>query len=369
MKKILVIEDDTYIRANIIELLEIEDYQPVEAENGRIGVLKAMEHLPDLILCDVMMPEMDGYEVLKNIRQEKITATTPFIFLTAKANKIDLRQGMEHGADDYLIKPFTRDELLKAISIQLEKKATIDEYAEQQLSELRNNISYALPHELLTPLNGIIGSADILKSSIEDFSKEEIIDFADMIHTSALRMYRLVQNFLLYSRLEVIASHPESAEALKGEVTYSVASGIQETVERISAGKGRSGDITFQTDEDSSLSISEVYFDKILEEIIDNALKFSAPGTPVTIQSCIENDTVKITITDHGRGLTKDQIANLGAYMQFDRRQHEQQGSGLGLIIVKRLIELHDGSLHVDSAPGESTTVTLMLPMSKQEAF
>ncbi|MES2766873.1 MAG: response regulator [Bacteroidota bacterium] len=365
MKKILVIEDDAYIRTNIVELLEIEDYEPIEAENGRIGLKKALEHNPDLILCDVMMPEMDGYEVLKNVRQESSMATTPFVFLTAKANKIDLRQGMENGANDYLIKPFTRTELLNAISVQLEKKASFEEYSQKQLDDLRSNISYSLPHELLTPLNGIIGSSDMLKNNYDDFEKDEVIELAGMIHTSAVRLHRLVQNFLLYSRLELIASNPESANLLKGETTYSVASSITDVIERITAQKGESHEIHCETCE-TSAAISEVYFDKIIEEIFDNALKFSAPGTKISIKSHEENDMIHIAVRDAGRGLTREQIANLGAYMQFGRKEHEQQGSGLGLIIVKRLVELHSGKWNVESSPGEFTTVKISLPVSKE---
>ena len=122
MKKILVIEDEPPVRANILELLEAEDYEAVGAENGFIGALWAQEHLPDLIICDVMMPEVDGHEVLSALRQEPVTATIPFIFLTAMADKADIRQGMDLGADDYLTKPFTRAEMLGAITSRFAKQ-------------------------------------------------------------------------------------------------------------------------------------------------------------------------------------------------------------------------------------------------------
>ncbi len=125
MKKILVIEDEPIVRSNILELLEGEDYDAVGAENGVIGAMSAREHLPDLIICDVMMPELDGYGVLTALRQDPATATIPFIFLTAKADKVDLRQGMELGADDYLTKPFTADELLGAIASRFAKQAAV----------------------------------------------------------------------------------------------------------------------------------------------------------------------------------------------------------------------------------------------------
>ncbi len=125
MKKILVIEDEPAVRANILELLEAEDFEAVGAENGFMGAMWAQEYLPDLIVCDVMMPEVDGYEVLSALRQVPATAAIPFIFLTAMVDKADIRQGMNLGADDYLTKPFTRAELLGAITSRFNKQQVV----------------------------------------------------------------------------------------------------------------------------------------------------------------------------------------------------------------------------------------------------
>jgi EAL domain-containing protein (putative c-di-GMP-specific phosphodiesterase class I)/DNA-binding NarL/FixJ family response regulator len=128
MTKILVIEDEESVRENLLELLEAEDFETIAAANGRIGVELARSLVPDLILCDMMMPELDGFGVLNTLRQDYITATIPFIFLTAKSAKSDFRQGMDLGADDYLTKPFTRAELLSAIISRLEKQSTLTKH-------------------------------------------------------------------------------------------------------------------------------------------------------------------------------------------------------------------------------------------------
>ncbi|ABA20272.1 Putative diguanylate phosphodiesterase (EAL domain) with Response Regulator Receiver modulation [Trichormus variabilis ATCC 29413] len=128
MIKILVIEDEESVRENILDLLQAEDFHTVSAANGRIGINLALAEFPDLILCDMMMPEVDGYGVLSALRQEPLTATIPFIFLTAKSAKADFRQGMDMGADDYLTKPFTRAELLSAVMNRLERQATLKKY-------------------------------------------------------------------------------------------------------------------------------------------------------------------------------------------------------------------------------------------------
>jgi EAL domain-containing protein (putative c-di-GMP-specific phosphodiesterase class I)/CheY-like chemotaxis protein len=128
MTKVLVIEDEELVRENLLDLLEAENFDIIAAPNGKIGVNLALSEFPDLILCDVMMPELDGYGVLSTLRQDPIAATIPFIFLTAKSAKSDFRQGMDMGADDYLTKPFTRAELLSAIMNRLEKQATLKKY-------------------------------------------------------------------------------------------------------------------------------------------------------------------------------------------------------------------------------------------------
>jgi CheY-like chemotaxis protein len=120
MKKILVIEDEVFIRENLIELLEIEGFEAVGAENGFAGVRLAKEYQPDLILCDVMMPELDGYGVLNALREDASTATIPFLFLTASADRTNLQKIREMGMNDYILKPFNVDMFLTAISHRLQ---------------------------------------------------------------------------------------------------------------------------------------------------------------------------------------------------------------------------------------------------------
>ncbi len=152
MKKILVIEDEEFVRENIIELLDAEGFEVIGAENGRLGVDLAKVLVPDLILCDVMMPELDGYGVLTTLRQDSGIATIPFILLTAKAAKADWRQGMELGADDYLTKPFTRAELLGAIATQFKKQAAVQEHYHTELQQAKEQLNYLIHHDRLTNL-------------------------------------------------------------------------------------------------------------------------------------------------------------------------------------------------------------------------
>ena len=158
MKKILVVEDELTVRSNILEILEFEEFNAVGAENGLIGALWAQEYLPDLVICDVMMPEINGYEVLSALRQSPMTATIPFIFLTAMADQPDRRRGMELGADDYITKPFTANELLTAISTRLAKH----EVVMQQYNNERQKIA-ALQQEVQQLQHHVDTNNEILK--------------------------------------------------------------------------------------------------------------------------------------------------------------------------------------------------------------
>lgn len=169
--KILVIEDEDTIRDTLQELLELENFQVVTAENGLIGVQMAQAERPDLVICDVMMPELDGYEVLAQLHQKSETATIPFIFLTAKASLTDVRQGMNLGADDYLTKPFTLAELRQAIAVRLTKQANLmDQYwqerdrsqqlqrqaqDQQNVAEVQEDLLKKMVLELRNPLSNI----------------------------------------------------------------------------------------------------------------------------------------------------------------------------------------------------------------------
>ncbi|MFB2934228.1 response regulator [Aerosakkonemataceae cyanobacterium BLCC-F154] len=363
MTKILIIEDEEGIRENILELLNGENFEAIAVENGCKGVQLAKEKTPDLIICDISMPELDGYGVLQALRSEPTTAMIPFIFLTALADKANNRKGMELGADDYITKPCRPVELLNAIDTRLKKQAAIHQQQSQKLEELRSSITFSLPHELRTPLNGILGFSELLLTELDTLEPEEIKEMVEQIQTSGKRLYRLIQNFLLYAELELIATNPERIKALRSHQTDLVNSLISEQATQQAKQLQREADLHLQL-EDAQLNISPARLKKVVEELVDNACKFSVPGTPINIISQVKNNSFILSITDKGRGMKPEQIENLGAYMQFERRLYEQQGSGLGLVIAKRIIELHGGSLTIESIPDRQTKIQITLPTS-----
>jgi two-component system sensor histidine kinase/response regulator len=363
MARILVIEDDHAVRSNLLEILDAEGFSVMGAENGRVGVQLAHDYLPDLVICDIMMPGLDGYGVLTELRQGPTTAAIPFIFLTARGAKSDLRQGMELGADDYLVKPFTLEEVLRAVSVRLEKRAQVGTLYQQKLDELRNNIAASLPHEFLTPLTVILAASDILVRHPENLEPGEVPVIGERIQSSAQRLHRLIKNFLLYTRLELAATDPAKAEALRGYSLCDARTVIGEAALRVAEQAGRAMDSRMDV-VDATLALSAANLAKIVEELLDNAFKFSQSGSEVSVSGYVDAPHVfTLSVKDNGRGMTPEQIARVGAYAQFDREQYEQQGQGLGLAIVKRLAELHGGELSIQSVPGRQTTVHVALPI------
>lgn len=141
MTKILIIEDNNDIRENVLEILQLGGYEVYEADNGKMGTELAIKHTPDLILCDIMMGDLDGYGVLHLLSKHDATKTIPFIFMTAKSERADIRKGMELGADDYLTKPFDDTELLNAIETRLKKKVIQQEYYSKSIEKLNTIVT------------------------------------------------------------------------------------------------------------------------------------------------------------------------------------------------------------------------------------
>jgi two-component system sensor histidine kinase/response regulator len=360
--KILVVEDAEALRKDVIEMLSFEGYDVTGAANGVLGVKAARENRPDLIICDIMMPELDGFGVLNELHKDGAGTIVPFIFLTAKTDKADIRHGMESGADDYLTKPFTAAELIESVKRRLQKIGEIKVRTEESLNDLRDNIILALPHELRTPLTGILGFSDILVSDSRTMQPEQIAEMAQYIFSSAQRLYRLTENYLVYAQLVVMRTDGEHLDTIRSFTTPQPATIIENTALVRAQQYERAADLQVSLDDNASIHVLEDNLRKIAEELADNAFKFSKQGTPVQIEGQLRGKTYVLTVMDYGRGMAPDQVKKMGAFMQFGRKLHEQQGAGFGLTIVKISAELYGGSMSIDSVEGQYTKVTVTLP-------
>jgi len=363
MKRILVIDDEAWLREMVHMALAQKGFEVLEAENGAAGIEVAQKSLPDLVLCDVNMEKVDGYLTLSSLRNEPATASIPFILMTGLADHAGMRHGMELGADDYLPKPFTIDALYAAVEARLKKAQMVRQEAERKLADLRDNISMMLPHELRTPLNGILAYGEILSTDAETLSATEVAEMGQVIHESGRRLERLIENFLIYAQLELLGTDPQKVSALRKKATLSPKSIIERHARSQAQASHRAEDLSLELI-DQPLPISEEYLAKIVDELVQNAFKFSQPGSRVMVTLIDASGSTMLSVTNWGRGFSTEHITKVGAYMQFDRKMHEQQGLGLGLSIAKRLTELHGGTLTIESERGARTAVTVKLPKS-----
>jgi len=338
-KTILVVEDSDDLRKDVIEMLKMEGYTTSGAENGAVGVQMARKLMPDLIVCDIMMPELDGYGVLETLRKDAGTSAIPFIFLTAKTEHIDQRHGMVLGADDFLTKPFMADELLESIAAQLKKREDQMAQVKKRIDDLTASIALALPHEFRTPLNTVIGFSEMLQTEAHNLKPDQVSSWAGHVHSAGYRLYRVVENYLLFVRLQLLIDN--GVKATEDDVTLDLHATIHSQAMSEANKANRDDDLTVEVEDAPELWIKDEHATKIVEELINNAFKFSVKGQKVTVRGKKEENAYVVSVEDNGRGMSGDQMKNINAFMQFEREDYEQQGLGLGLALVKQMSEIY----------------------------
>jgi two-component system, sensor histidine kinase and response regulator len=366
-KHILLVEDNERLRSNLLFVLNKEGFDAVGAVNGAEALQVIAKDIPDLVISDIMMPDMDGYDLVKHLRESASTLSVPIIFLTAKGNPEELRSGMLHGVDDYLTKPVNINDLLATINVRLERA---DEQKKKWIANLNNlqlHLATILPHEVRTPVSGILGASSFLQSEGESLSREDVEELNNTITVSVSRLVRVTENFLLYSQLHILFEEQQLAEQQgsdsDGMNRISNARGyIEEVVDLCALRNNRPHDVRCQL-HDGAIRCNGAHFGKALYEIIDNAFQFSPSGSPVEITSCQQGEIYTVSVTDYGRGMSSEQVQLVQElptiFKQFDRQRFEQQGMGLGLVLVYSIAQLYGGKVTVSSVQGQSTTVSL----------
>ena len=374
LSSILVVDDEPNNFDVIEAFLSEQSYELNYATNGKSAIAGLSTFQPDLILLDVMMPEMDGIEVCRWIKASPQWQSVPIIMVTALRSKSDLANCLNAGADDFISKPINSMELRARINSMLRIKqqydsiqslSNIQSYTinilESSLDELRGTFSSRMSHELNTPLNGIIGAIDLLLANVENMDVAEIREMLGWADESVRRLENLTNKFLLYLELESSKIRQSSFKSANTKLsTSSIESALQFYTQRAN----RSQDFVFAIEE-AEIALSEKYFLTIISELVDNAMKFSSLGTVIKVSSQVVEEMFNLSIQDLGRGMTEDQIEKIGAFMQFDRKIYEQQGIGLGLRIVKKIVELAGGKFSINSIYQQETTVNISLPIAQ----
>ncbi|HPH94888.1 MAG TPA: response regulator [Anaerolineaceae bacterium] len=363
MIRILVIEDDTATRENLTVLLSVEGYDVAAAANGVEGVRLARQISPHLIICDVMMPNLDGWGVLSVIRQDPTLHEIPFIFLTADTVYDDVRRGMTAGADDYIFKPFTQEQLLKAIRTRLEKFTNLVEQAQAHNRRERDDLVNRLPDRLMMPLGMVIGYSNYLRQNANKLNAQQVAERASTIYKSGTELMRILQNYLFYIDLD------DNREQVRDETHELPFCDISAAAE-LAGAKGRQDQRMADLDimiQDAIVNIPEHYLLKIVEELLDNAFRYSRPGTRVICRGQLDEGKKMycLTIQDMGSGMTPDQVNDLMAPIGLvPAKNSARRLSNLGLNIVKRIVQMHRGNLEITSMVGSGTKIDVRLQLA-----
>jgi len=352
--KILLVDDELIILEILSEYLTNKDYEVQAAESGQKALEILNDWTPDLILCDIMMPILDGLELHKIISENKLLSTIPFIFLTAKNEKVFKRKCLIDGADDYISKPFKLKELLDIIESKINRF--------EKIKNAHNNLyvgekKYFL-HEVNTPLHTILGFINLLISKTGTFVDKETPLYYNAIKTSAERLNRTIQNSILYENFKGNnIEFPENSISKINQTFFDVKRKI------LKIHKIKDSRILFKIKE-AELNFDQNHLSFILFELIDNALKFSETNKRVIIYGAPFNDKYyELTISDYGIGFSEEELKNIDAGQQFNREKREQQGLGLGLFLSRMIIKKSKGLFTILSKLDEGSKISIFLPL------
>lgn len=372
MTTILVIEDERDILENIVEALTLNDYVTLSATRGDEALERARQKHPDLILCDIMLlGNLNGYDILNAIRSDPELALTPFVFITALSERKAIRQGMNMGADDYLVKPFSTKDLLAAVETRLERHKRIITESSLDLTQTKQALTRLIAHELRTPLNAINMAVQMLTFQADSVDATSINELVGALSSGTSRLNRLVEQMVLMVQIR------------NGHLTPDIiARGGQRTllwplvVSAINASRNfvyhRPHDLPVHFEPTHDQNELHVHCDSkllrhALTEIIANAIAYSHADGQITLdlQRDPASPLVHLIVVDEGIGMSEDDIAlAFEDFGQIDRERAEQQGMGLGLSLAKHIVEAHQGTLTLRSQPGVGTEARITLPLA-----
>ncbi|MFC2031045.1 response regulator [Chloroflexota bacterium] len=362
---ILVVEDDPVLLHVISSILEGEGHRVLETSDGLAALSVLQESSPHLILSDVMMPGLDGFALYRQVRANPIWSQIPFIFLTGKDHRNDIRHGMELGADDYLTKPFELEELLAAVKVRLERATENQVAISTATTELREAIIRTLSRELLTPLALAMGYGELLQESFRDMSDDEFQVSLSAHRSGSERLMLFVENCLPPSELESCAT---------ADLLYSP----QETAEPdehvahiIDALESQAVDMNVslilkQGAPGATIVVNRRSFTEIISRLVDNYIKYSKEQSGQAVLTTRQDGGFWVLdVVDDGAGISAEALQLVfDAFRQVDRDRVEKQGCGLGLAIVRELAEMCGGHVAVKSEPGKGSRFTVWLPLA-----
>lgn len=375
-ESLILIVDDTPANLRLLSsVLSKQGYQHIEATSGKEALQKAEEHIPDLILLDIMMPEMSGIEVIKQIKSKEQLQEVPVIFLSSLTDTNDKVEAFKAGGVDYITKPFQKEETLARIKAHLQIRFLQKQLNERiktlrnrevelsRLNQKKDELVRTVSHDIKNPLTGIIGLVKLMKDS-NNVTEEERRQMLLVIEESGTNLLNLVREVL----------DRESKKAESEQLNYSTVQ-IVEVIERvISMNKAKSLvkkiDLSYKVKPfDLEAQIDQNKMEIAVNNLVSNALKFTQPGGSVDVKVAQnEKGQLLIEVTDTGIGIPENLQSDLFKGEQSQSRQGTsgEVGTGLGLDIVQLYVELHGGQISVKSEINIGTTFFIHIPKNKK---
>lgn len=348
MPSILIIDDEKHICETFGDLFTGHGFRVHIAYDGDHGIRLARAHSPDIILSDIRMPGISGHEAVAAFRQIPGLAATPVILITGNADLADMRKGMTAGADDYLAKPVSLNELLETVQRHLARSKIRREALRTELIAERHHTGNLLPNNLIDPLHEIIGCASVLEGDAHIMAPTDIHDFARNIISGAETLNQRLENFLLHSRLasqSLIISPPENVA-----LDESLSDLAQQTARR----HHRVNSLNFSLDPITTAISRELLF-KAIAEVIDNACRYSLASEPIDISLVATETDFSINVTDYGMGISEALISRL---------ETADISSGFGLSVSRQLTEILGGKWQLENRPKRGVAVTFTFPLA-----
>jgi signal transduction histidine kinase len=358
---ILVVEDSADLNMAICDILESYDYRIESARNGYEALEILHRVRPDVVLCDIMMPQMDGYTLLQHTRADTNLRTLPFIFLTALSSSADQRRAKEIGIEDYLTKPVDSSDLVLAIENVLKRQQAIEAATQRRLDELRNRIIGLLQHEFRTPLTFVLGYAELLaNTNPSNLNWDEMRLAAAAILDGGHRLQTLIEGFLLLAELQ-----DRNLDA--GELDPLDAAQLWHDVAHEKEAQAQVANITLEVVEPKHplyVTADAHLIEEAMRRLIDNAIRYRRKGSQHVRMSVVTiAPYVGLVIEDDGAGVPPAAVADLmRPFEQSGRDQRTTVGAGLSLALIKHIMQLHGGRLEVESIYGQGSKFILWLP-------
>ena len=353
MPRILIIDDDVALADMMARRLSMAGFQVTTASDGEAGLAAAAVEKPDLILGDVALPGINGFEVLDRLRSRSDWNGTPFLFLTAATQDQDLRRGMNLGADDYLCKPVAWVDLIAAISVRLERHRKDQERA-HRLQEGAIEVLTGFAHDIRGPLFALGASADLLRQSepspVGDDEKAHLLD---VMKGMVARLHGMSDDLLTYSKSR-LGAEPLSCAWVGASVLTTRARGESSAPDRI--------DLRLPA-EPFPVWCDEVLVRQAVRNLLENALKFTPPTARKIWLGCEETEEgVEFWVDDLGKGIPPADLPYIFEPFWKGRSARNNHGSGFGLAISHSHVRRHGGTIEVASIEGKGSRFTIRLP-------